>query len=126
VNFQIPSNGERFEIPDDWWAFAEMEKFDRQDRPFYYYGGQSGADEAEAVDILTVQPPTRNAGTPLFKRHKLVPHAVRTDLPGMQPAACPGRAQSAGLDYAYQVTNGVHRYYASIAVGYPMLPALVR
>jgi hypothetical protein len=123
--FETPDTGVRFEIPDDWWAFAEMDSFSLNEGGFYPYSFER-AHEIEVVSLSDIQPPMRGAHTPPFKKYKLVPilfafASPECVLPPVEVVALapPGR-------YRFKVLNGYHRYYASVAVGYNKLPIVIR
>lgn len=103
-----------------------MERFDRGVGAFYYYGGQPDSDLAEVVDLSSVEPPTRHVGVPLFRKYKLLPvlfafASPECSLPPVKVTLLPtSRA------YRFRVANGLHRYYASAAVGYSRLPVVIQ
>ena len=125
MKFKTSPTGVVFDIPDDWWEFAEMERFDRASGRFYYYGGQPDTELAQVVDLASVEPPTRAVGTPLFRKYKLVPVLFAFSSPecSLPPVKVDLLPEPQG--YRYRVTNGLHRYYASAAVGYTGLPVVI-
>jgi hypothetical protein len=123
MDFVTP-DGCRFQIPDDWWAFAEMDAFSVNGaRCFPVDPEGPDLDRIELVPLAAVEPPTRNPGVAAFKKAKLMPvlFAVRAGgfLPPIEVCRIPG-----GERFAYRVSDGFHRYYVSAAVGYPQLPIL--
>jgi hypothetical protein len=118
--------GVEFDIPDEWWAFAEMQRFERGTGQFYYYGGYPDSERVQVVDLAIVEPSIRTVGVPLFKKYKLVPvlfalTSPECSLPPVKVALHPEPDR-----YLYRVTNGLHRYYASVAVGYTRLPVIIQ
>ncbi|MDT7815877.1 MAG: hypothetical protein QOJ42_5793 [Acidobacteriaceae bacterium] len=126
MRFMTSPMGVEFDIPDEWWAFAEMQRFERGTGQFYYYGGYPDSERVQVVDLAIVEPSIRTVGVPLFKKYKLVPvlfalTSPECSLPPVKVALHlePGR-------YLYRVTNGLHRYYASVAVATLDFPLLFR
>jgi hypothetical protein len=121
--FETPAGGVKFDIPNDWWAFAEMEKFNRVGQ-FYYYGGQCFSDVAVVIDLVQVKPPQRDPGTGLFKKYKLLPVLFALTSPecSLPPITV---ERLLGSSFQFSVTNGFHRYYASVAVGFSKLPVVI-
>jgi len=119
--FTTPLGDLKFEIPDEWWLFVFDEPsvaMSLKGRPFYPYPWQE--EDVEVVDIRSVEPPTRAPGQLNFKKYKLVPTlfaftSPECSLPAIEVSPASGR-------YAYQVMNGFHRFYASVAVGYTGIP----
>ncbi len=117
------SAGVLFNIPDEWWACADMDTFSRG-------GSQSypcwpGSQKVQIVPLAEIEPPTRNAAVPSFKKYKLIPvlfgfQSPESALPPVQVLLNENNNR-----YRFTVHNGYHRYYASVAVGYPSLPVIV-
>lgn len=116
--FVVPRLESQFEIPDDWWEFCGMRSFKPQSA---YYPYDPQAESAEVLSLQEVEPPQRNPGVALFKKYKLVPVLLAFTSP--ECALPPIHAVKTSGGYA--VRNGVHRYYASVAVGYSSVPAIV-
>lgn len=124
MHFQTPRGERTFEIPDEWWQFAEMDGFSRNGARFFAYDGESFAN-AEAVPIADVEPPQRSPEVELFRKHKLVPLLMAFASPeGMLPPVQVQRISASR--YRFKLLNGAHRYFASVAVGFPLLPVVVR
>ena len=121
MQFETPDGAMTFEIPDEWWTFADMGCF--PDGEFYPYPLQQ-ADKVRVVSITDVEPPRRNDGVPPFKKYKMLPvlfafTSPECALPAIEVSAC-----SEG-HYRFRVQNGYHRYYASVAVGFTKLPIVL-
>jgi hypothetical protein len=121
VRFQTPG-GQDFEIPDEWWQFVELDNWSRVG-DFYPYDWRRS--DIEVVDAKDIEPPLREVNVQLFKKYKMVPvlfalTSPECCLPPVEVTTAPGLKQ-----YRYAVYNGYHRYYASIAVRYPMLPVKI-
>lgn len=123
MRFQTPRRDIEFTIADGWWAFSEMETFDTG--PSSYYPYTPSAKGVQIIELSEIEPPQRDVGIPPFKKYKLVPlllafQSPECELPPIE--VCEGHESG----YRYRVTNGYHRYYASVAVGYTSLPVIVR
>jgi|SRR5665213_592379 len=121
MRFETPSPGVAFDIPDEWWSFADMAGFNPPPAGFY----TPCAPTFDLAELADVEPPRRLRGEALFKKYKLVPvlFAFRSPecaLPLVEVVeiAAPGR-------YRFTVHNGFHRFYASAAAGFTRLPVLV-
>ena len=116
MEVSIPGQTNQFEIPDDWWVFAEMEGF----RPSGggYYPPPAGID-FDVVPIAEVEPPARNQGVRAFDKFRLMPVLFAFRSPECALPAAPGGP------YRFKVRNRYHRFYASIAAGFEFLPAVL-
>ena len=121
MRFFTPAPGISFDIPDDWWTFAEMTQFGGSEAGFY----PPCDPNCEVLDLDHIEPPQRSPGVPMFKKYKLVPvllafHSPECALPPVQVVlkADPDR-------YRYTVYNGFHRFYASAAAGFGSLPVRI-
>jgi len=124
MRFRTPEAIE-FEIPDEWWNFAEMSKFSPTPGGFYVFPLQL-ASEVEVVPVSEVEPPRRNAGVEGLKKHKLMPVLfAMVDPEGVLPPV-PVAENEVGSRYRFRALDGYHRYYASVAVGYTKLPVIIR
>lgn len=118
----IPGTDIEFEIPQDWWLLCDMNTWNVEDYKYYPHNGS--LRETKFADIAHIEPPTRNNGIALFTKYKLVPILLAFTSPDCALPPVEVRAYSSG-PYKYTVVDGYHRYYASLAVGYPMLPVVV-
>ena len=126
MHFKTPRGEVAFEIPDEWWRFSEMDTFTSQGGRFYPYCALRGDQEIDAVSLVDVEPPMRNSGVPPFKKYKMVPILFAFCSPecALPPVEVNVFVEPAA--YRFKVLDGYHRYYASIAVGYPLLPIMIR
>jgi Type III restriction enzyme, res subunit len=87
MEVSIPGQTNQFEIPDDWWVFAEMEGF----RPSGggYYPLPAGID-FDVVPIAEVEPPARNQGVRAFDKFRLMPVLFAFRSPECALPAAPG------------------------------------
>lgn len=120
MRFTTPG-GQPFEIPDEWWACADMDEFATENS---YYPCASGSN-IQIVAIGDIEPPSRNPGVAPFKKHKLIP--VLFGFRSMESRLPPVKVlrKDPTDRYHFRVYDGYHRYYASIAVGYESLPVVV-
>lgn len=70
--FHTPNKDRQFEIPDDWWLFAEMNTFSPHECGFYLFWPDLDK-QVEVVPIVEVEPVVRAPGVPLFKKYSLLP-----------------------------------------------------
>jgi hypothetical protein len=122
-NFIVPGSNIEFEIPDDWWQFCDMEDF-RPATTFYLYSRRDVG--VQTVPVSAVRPPERDAGVVGFHKNRLVPILLAFTSDRCALPAVPVRELADGDAYRYQVLDGYHRYYATIAAGYSRLPVLIR
>jgi hypothetical protein len=121
--FTVPGSIVEFEIPDDWWKFCDMENF-RPTTTFYLYSQRDVG--VQTVPIAEVRPPERHAGVVGFHKNRLAPILLALTSDRSALPAVPVRALAGDDRYRYEVLDGYHRYYATIAAGYTRLPVLIR
>jgi hypothetical protein len=121
--FIVPDSTIEFEIPDDWWQFCDMENF-RPATTFYLYSQRDSG--VQTVPIGEVKPPERNAGVVGLYKNRLAPILLAFTSDRCAVPAVPVRELADGDPYRYEVLDGYHRYYASVAAGYRRLPVLIR
>ena len=122
--FNTPNNDFTFDIPDDWWLFAEMDKFSPHECGFYLFPPKLDSI-VKVVPIVEVELPTRDDGVPLLIKRNLLPILFGfTDpecvLPPVKVTELPQTHR-----YRFRLLNGCHRYYASVTAGYTRLPVTV-
>ena len=114
-----------FEIPDAWWDAAGMRGF-QTDRKVYRQSLQSGAAEDATIIMLVdnIGPDPRGPGVPNFERYRMISmlRAIRFDR-AMSPIEV---IKANGQGYTHTLYHGCHRLAASIAVGYPLVPTVIR
>ena len=121
MKFITPRGDVTFEIPDEWWEFAELPNFERVTE-FYI---PNDGDGVEIVALADIRPFKRVVGTGGFRKYKIMPvlfglQSPETTLPPIHLTRSVGKDE-----YPFQLQNGFHRFYASIAVGYSLVPALI-
>lgn len=117
--FSVPGSIITFDIPDEWWQFCDCTTFRRR-TDFYIYPPELDP-HTNVVPVEEIEPPQRDAGTELFQKHRLV--AVLLGVQSLNGVVPPVEvlAQNSG-HYKYTVRNGFHRFYGSVALGFPLLP----
>ena len=125
MKFRLPNTDVEFEVPDEWWKFAEMDNFRSASGETYYPYQVECLSPIQLVAIRDVEPPVRKPGLDPFKKYKLVPVllAFRSPECRLPPVEVTLTSNS---EFKYRVLNGFHRYYASVAVGYGYLPVIVK
>jgi hypothetical protein len=126
MRFAMPKYPCEFEIPDEWWAEAGMVGF----RPPTRRGYRSTA-VAALIPLLAIEPPARFPEAPKdwhgFDHARLVSvlNAIATgaEIEPVPLAKLPPGDFYLPAQYQYWVRDGFHRFYATIAAGFPCLPA---
>ena len=92
-------------------------------RGLFYRCARVSAEGEAALTLSVIEPPTRNFGTPFFDENRLMEifraFASDTPLPPIEVFVRPDRR------YRYRVRDGLHRFYASAAVGYACIPIAI-
>jgi hypothetical protein len=117
MRFRYPTDSIEFEIPDPWWVEANAHRFERSTNSF---AATSNPDwPTTLVSIKSVAPPQRNPGILGLRKERTISLlkaiVCGDELPPLPP-------QSEHLT----VRDGFHRYFISVALGFPMLPVSVR
>ena len=114
-----------FEIPDEWWNAAGMRGF-KTDRRVYRQSPQSGAAEDATIIRLVdnIGPDPRGPSVPNFEQYRMISilRAIRLDRV-MSPIEV---IKANGQGYTHTLYSGCHQLAASIAVGYPLVPTVIR
>ena len=116
-----------FEIPDDWWAEAGMPEFVRRTSAY-----RSTTDNWVALD--EIEPPFRFPSKPLdwrgFDRTRMVSilqgFVAGEAIPPIDLLVLPTLNDISGQPFKYRVLAGMHRFYASMAAGFELLPSTTR
>jgi len=123
MRFTTPRGEVAFEIPDEWWEFVVVNDLPFNHPHFFLYD-KAAYPDAAIVQVANIEPPRRSAGVEAFKKYKLVPVLLAFWSPEYSLAPI-NLKPSSNRKYKFQLVSGFHRYYAAIAVGYSMIPALV-
>ena len=114
-----------FEIPNAWWDAAGMRGF-KTDRKVYRQSLQSSAAEDATIIRLVdnIGPHPRGSSVPNLHRYRMISmlRAIRLDR-AMSPIDV---IKANGQGYTHTLYSGCHRLAASIAVGYPLVPTVIR
>jgi hypothetical protein len=108
-------------IPADWLAFCEIDSWHPESKCYPW----SGTQAVELLAIEDIQPPRRNPGMEPFHKYKLVPVLLAFMSPECALPPVIVELLPNGCGFRYRVTNGFHRFYASRAVGYVSIPAVI-
>jgi hypothetical protein len=128
MRFRFPLLPAEFEIPDSWWTDAGMTAF-CPGAPSYR---STPHPNVIAVRLREIEPPFRNPGVLRdwqgFDRARMI-HVLRwmASDAAIQPVPVvklPPADDPAG-PFAYRVCDGFHRFYASVAAGFELLPVVV-
>lgn len=126
MRFAMPNHPFDFEIPDDWLVGLDL-GIVRVEGSAYRAGG-----EATPVPLHVIEPPRRNPWVPLdwrgFSRERFLAVLVRMlndqELDPVPTFSIP-LPERPPYPYAYRVTDGYHRFFASLAAGYTQLPCRI-
>jgi hypothetical protein len=114
-----------FEIPDAWWDAAGMRGF-KTDRKVYRQSLQSSPAEDATIIMLVdnIGPAPRGPAAPSFERYRMISvlRAIRLDH-AMSPIEV---IMANDQGYTHILYHGCHRLAASIAVGFPLVPTVIR
>jgi hypothetical protein len=126
MRFLTPRGETPFSIPDEWWEFVVMNELPFNHPHFYLYDAEKFA-AAEIVRLWDIEPPRRTPEVQEFTKPKLLPvlHAFFSPAYSLGPVDLTRLPKASRSSYKYRLTRGFHRYYASVAVGYSMIPAIV-
>jgi len=107
----------QYEIPDDWIAFVELDKWDRRTD---YYPHTGTAELIQLTDIEPLQRSLPPHGLAV-RKYKLIPVLFGFQNPNL--LLDPIKLSFDGS--TYQLRNGIHRYIASLIVGYRSIPSIL-
>lgn len=127
MRYPMPNYPCEFEIPDAWLTEASIDGFTRT-APAY-----RSTAAAVAVPLREIEPPYRTPSTTKdwrgFDRSRFM-SVLNGIAAGAEIEPVPLLELPAGdfvnrAPYRYRVRDGYHRFYASIAVGFECLPAVI-
>lgn len=123
MHYRVPHEGIEFEIPDSWWVSAEAVGFSPS--TVAYVASSCEEWPTTLVSIMDVEAPRRNVGIVGLNEDRTVSllKAFRDSIP-LPPLEVYEPSEPKRV--RYRVQHGFHRYYASIAAGFSMLPVSVR
>jgi hypothetical protein len=121
MRFRHPIENMKFEIPDSWWIEAEAHLFERSTVSFA--ATSSPKWPTELVSIQYVAIPQRDPGNRILHKERTI-SLIQAIISGCEvPPLEVHRPPQAGR---LAVRDGFHRYFISVALGFPMLPVSVR
>jgi uncharacterized protein (DUF111 family) len=118
--FKLPGEEPKtFEINDNWWLEAGMHNFTPLSESYQPKKGR----QFQIIPIMDIKPQSRGPGTPDFEKPRLLKilrgfrnndkippiEVVTIDLP----------------DYSFELYNGFHRFYASVAAKFTKIPVTI-
>ena len=117
---QKPFRDYDFEIADTWLEEAGVIDFGntRTDAGF------TSDESATIVAMSDIDTPKRNPGIELFKHDRLVRILQGINHGDKIPPVEICHADE-GSEYTYVLKNGFHRFYASVALGFEVIPAVI-
>ena len=128
MRFLMPNHPCDFEIPDDWWEEAGMNGFEPSANAYQSLSG------AKLVALHDIEPPYRKKTVQKdwrgFDRARLISVlkgiATGATIDPVPLQSLPlGEALLVPAPYGFRVHDGYHRFYASIAAGFSMLPGAI-
>ncbi|HMH16764.1 MAG TPA: hypothetical protein VK572_01325 [Burkholderiales bacterium] len=121
MQFQHPNEGFEFEIPDSWWYAAGAHTFTPHRAAYRAFSDPSWP--TTLVPLVEVAAPRRDQGVVGLYEDRTVSilraFVQDIELPPLESHLPPQTTKLA-------VRDGFHRYFASIAVGFSLLPLSVR
>jgi hypothetical protein len=115
-----------YEIPDAWWKFCDLDKWKPTTESFL--AKELNDKDVKVIAPAEIRPMTRDlgSGSP-FRKYKLVPILLRFQSP-TDPWLPPIEVEpiSGAEPYKYKLTNGFHRFAASLLVAYRSIPARIK
>jgi hypothetical protein len=122
IGFTLP-NGDEFSIPVEWWAEAGMTAFEPQSA-YYCYDSLPQL----LVRIKAIEPPQMDQRKHLdhsgFDHVRMVnvldAIVSRKPMPPVEVEPLPSNGE-----YQYRLHHGAHRFFASAAVGFTHVPAML-
>jgi len=126
MEFTLP-DGTRFEIPDEWWKAAGMDRFVRRSSAYRYRADEKFPELVVTLIPLAAMKPVHRQ-VPIdfggFSRDRMerVLRWIASDTPTE-----PVRARAINDSrYGFELHDGFHRYYASAAAGFPDIPIVAQ
>jgi hypothetical protein len=110
-----------FEVPDEWLAMAGVQAFNPKSSAFLTFPNP----ECLLVAIAGVEPPIRNEGVDGLQESRAV-SILQAMVSSQHLPAIEVHENKLSDLYRFSVYDGYHRYYLSIALGFTMLPVLIR
>src|SRR5471030_613902 len=120
MRFRLPNHPTNFEIPDEWWEAATMPGFVPLALAYAHLPIPEGA--IGLIDLGEIAPPVRAQGVQQFDRNGIVVVLMAMRM-GTPLPPLPLHCASGTTGVRYSLRDGMHRFFASAAVGFPKLPA---
>lgn len=107
------------EICDDWWASSGMNKFSRNTEAY----PTNIAEDVVVIEISLIEPVQRSPGVRPFDRERML-NILQGFVQQSEILPISVREKNRQGVYRFEVDNGFHRYYASIAAGFSKIPTI--
>jgi hypothetical protein len=121
MHFQHPSENFEFEIPDTWWIAAAADSFTPTTAAFA--STSNPAWPTVLVPLLEVGTPRRDPSVIGLREERTI-SILRAFIEGKELP--PLESHRLPVSNVLAIRDGFHRYLASIAVGFTMLPVSIR
>jgi len=123
MHFHHPAENIEFEIPDSWWYAAGAHNFTPSISAF---AASSDANwPTVLVPLAEVSAPRRDPGITGLNEERTI-SILRAFVTGIVLPPLEGHRPPSSAPNMLAVRDGFHRYFASIAVGFTMLPVSIR
>ena len=106
------------EIPDDWWTQSGMYQFARYTRAY----PTTYLTEVMVIPISEIKPIVRTREPPFDEQRML--EILRGFVRQSPIPPIIVEKKSSIEEFRYELLNGFHRYYASRAAGFDMIPVV--
>ncbi len=122
LTFKLP-NGTEFTLPADWWNEAGMFNSERESAFYAYQDLPELFIRVEAIQIPPMEG-RRHLGHGGLNRIRMVSvlSAMASGAP-LPPVEVEELLSEVG--YPYRLRLGAHRFFASVAAGFPSIPAMI-
>jgi hypothetical protein len=122
--FDLPRGGGRFQLLADWWVEAGMDDFRRETEAYLL----TVYPAVQLIALTDIEPPPLGGRAHLtdsgfdFDRMMRILQGIASKQV-IPPVEVKVKDHQQG-GYRYEVHNGWHRFYASVAAGFPCLPTV--
>jgi len=123
MKYRLPHEEVEFEIPDEWWNAAGASGFSPAMDAFV--SQSDAAWPTIHVPVIDVQAPRRGTGVVGLREDRTI-SILRAFRSGIALPALQVHEEPPAGRRIFRVTDGYHRYYASVAAGFTRLPISVR
>jgi hypothetical protein len=122
MHFRHAFEGVEFEIPDSWWYAAGADRFEPSASA--YIASSDPKWPTVLVPVSEVAAPQRDPGILGLHEERTI-SILRAFVEGKALPPLEAHRPAAPMS-KLALRDGFHRYYASVAIGFPMLPVSIR